>query len=179
MSNFIVKNVIYAIFIYLKLVFAFFCQKKVVTKAALKVLVKLTTEWLKFVRQFFGGFSLLLWAGSILCLITHAVQTKFVEHSKDDNLYLGIVLAVVVIITSLFSYYQERKSYQIVQSFKNMLPQFATCIRDGQKVSVKAEELTLGDIVEIKSGDNIPADIRITQATGFKVDNSSLTGESR
>ena len=140
---------------------------------------KKTPEWLKFVRQFFGGFSLLLWAGSILCLITYAVQTKYVEHSKDDNLYLGIVLAVVVIITSLFSYYQERKSYQIVQSFKNMLPQFATCIRDGQKASVKAEELTLGDIVEIKSGDNIPADIRITQATGFKVDNSSLTGESR
>jgi hypothetical protein len=37
-----------------------------------------------------------------------------VEHAKDDNLYLGIVLAVVVIITGLFSYYQERKSYQVM-----------------------------------------------------------------
>jgi len=60
-----------------------------------------------------------------------------------------------------------------------MLPQYAVCIRDGQKLNVRAEELTLGDIIELKSGDNIPADIRIIQAAGFKVDNSSLTGESR
>ena len=73
----------------------------------------------------------------------------------------------------------ERKSYQIVETFKNMLPQYAICIRDGQKITIKAEDLTLGDIIEIKSGDNIPADVRIIQANGFKVDNSSLTGESR
>ena len=57
-------------------------------------------------KAYILGFSLLLWTGSILCLITHALQTKYVEKAKDDNLYLGIVLAVVVIITGLFSYYQ-------------------------------------------------------------------------
>merc|ERR1712076_44295 len=41
-----------------------------------------------------------------------------------------------------------------------------------------AEELTLGDIVEIKFGDRVPADVRILEARSFKVDNSSLTGES-
>lgn len=51
--------------------------------------------------------------------------------------------------------------------------------RDGQKLTVKAEDLTLGDIIEVKSGDNIPADVRIIHSSGFKVDNSSLTGESR
>ena len=90
---------------------------------------KKTPEWVKFARQFLSGFSLLLWTGSILCLITHAFQTNVVGHTKEDNLYLGIVLAVVVIITGLFSYYQERKSYQIVETFKNMLPQYAVCIR--------------------------------------------------
>ena len=40
------------------------------------------------------------------------------------------------------------------------------------------EELTVGDIVEVQWGDIIPADIRILKSSGFKVDNSPLTGES-
>jgi len=59
-----------------------------------------------------------------------------------------------------------------------MVPQFALAIRDGQKLTIKAEELTIGDVVEVKFGDRVPADIRIIEARQFKVDNSSLTGES-
>lgn len=51
-------------------------------------------------------------------------------------------------------------------------------VRSGQKLSVKAEELVLGDVIECKFGDRMPADIRVISAHGFKVDNSSLTGES-
>ena len=65
-----------------------------------------------------------------------------------------------------------------MESFKNLVPQYALCIRDGAKVTLKAEELTVGDIIEVKSGDRIPADIRVIESRGFKVDNSSLTGES-
>ncbi len=137
-----------------------------------------TPEWVKFCKQLFGGFSLLLWAGSILCFITYGLQAASLEDPADDNLYLGIVLAVVVFITGVFSYYQESKSSRIMESFKNMVPQYALCIRDGKKDTIKAEELTLGDIIEVKFGDRIPADIRILECRGFKVDNSSLTGES-
>lgn len=56
--------------------------------------------------------------------------------------------------------------------------QFATVIREGEKVTVRAEDLVLGDVVEVKFGDRVPADLRIIEARGFKVDNSSLTGES-
>merc|ERR1712209_123109 len=63
-------------------------------------------------------------------------------------------------------------------SFKNMVPQYALAIRDGEKVELKAEELTLGDIIEVKFGDRVPADIRVLESRNFKVDNSSLTGES-
>lgn len=51
-------------------------------------------------------------------------------------------------------------------------------LRDGQKRTVKAEELVVGDVVDVKFGDRLPADIRIIESSGFKVDNSSLTGES-
>lgn len=65
-----------------------------------------------------------------------------------------------------------------MESFKNMVPQFATVIREGEKLTLRAEDLVLGDVVEVKFGDRIPADIRIIETRGFKVDNSSLTGES-
>jgi sodium/potassium-transporting ATPase subunit alpha len=93
-------------------------------------------------------------------------------------LYLGIALTVVVVVTAMFSYFQERKSNKIMESFKNLVPQFALVIRDGQKLTIKAEQLTVGDMVEVKFGDRVPADIRILEARQFKVNNSSLTGES-
>ncbi|XP_007458655.1 sodium/potassium-transporting ATPase subunit alpha-3 isoform X2 [Lagenorhynchus albirostris] len=54
----------------------------------------------------------------------------------------------------------------------------ALVIREGEKMQVNAEEVVVGDLVEIKGGDRVPADLRIISAHGCKVDNSSLTGES-
>ncbi len=138
---------------------------------------KTTPAWVKFGRHLLGGFALLLWAGSILCFISFSLQSSAYENPDKDNLYLGFVLASVVIITAVFGFYQESKSSNIMESFKNLVPQYALCLRDGEKQTIKAEELTLGDIVEVKFGDQIPADIRILESRGFKVDNSSLTGE--
>ena len=88
------------------------------------------------------------------------------------------MLTAVVVVTGVFSYYQESKSNKIMESFKNMVPQYAVVVREGLKQTMKAEEICIGDIVEVKFGDRIPADIRIIEARSFKVDNSSLTGES-
>ena len=70
------------------------------------------------------------------------------------------------------------KTTKIMKKFENLIPQYATCIRNGERVILMTEELTLGDIIEVQWGDIIPADIRILRAKGFKVDNSPLTGES-
>lgn len=139
---------------------------------------KQTPEWIKFCKNLFGGFALLLWVGAFLCFIAYSIQASTYEDVVKDNLYLGGVLTAVVVITGCFSYYQESKSSRIMESFKNMVPQYATCLREGQKLTIKAEELTIGDVVEIKFGDRVPADIRVIEARSFKVDNSSLTGES-
>ncbi|XP_008117666.2 sodium/potassium-transporting ATPase subunit alpha-2 [Anolis carolinensis] len=137
-----------------------------------------TPEWVKFCRQLFGGFSILLWIGAILCFFAYAIQELVESNAQKDNLYLGIVLSSVVLITGCFSYYQEAKSSQIMESFKHMVPQKALVIRDGKRTQINAEEVVVGDLVEIKGGDRIPADLRIVSASGCKVDNSSLTGES-
>uniref|UniRef100_A0A8C8DSU2 Sodium/potassium-transporting ATPase subunit alpha n=1 Tax=Oryzias sinensis TaxID=183150 RepID=A0A8C8DSU2_9TELE len=137
-----------------------------------------TPEWVKFCRQLFGGFSILLWTGAILCFLAYAIQAATEDEPAGDNLYLGIVLTAVVVITGCFSYFQEAKSSKIMESFKNMVPQQALVIREGEKVQINAEEVVAGDLIEVKGGDRIPADVRIVSAHGCKVDNSSLTGES-
>uniref|UniRef100_A0A7N6A8F6 Sodium/potassium-transporting ATPase subunit alpha n=1 Tax=Anabas testudineus TaxID=64144 RepID=A0A7N6A8F6_ANATE len=138
-----------------------------------------TPEWVKFCRQLFGGFSILLWIGALLCFLAFSIQVLLSnESSSFQKLYLGVVLAAVVIITGCFSYFQEAKSSRIMDSFKKMVPQQATVIREGQKIQINAEFVVLGDLVEIKGGDRVPADLRVISSSGCKVDNSSLTGES-
>merc|ERR1712141_12109 len=137
-----------------------------------------TPEWVKFCQCLFSGFAMLLWAGAILCFVAYGIQASAFEEPPDDNLYLGVVLTTVVVVTGIFSYYQESKSSSIMESFKNLVPQYALIIRNGEKIEIKAEELTIGDIVEVKFGDRVPADLRVIECRNFKVDNSSLTGES-
>lgn len=137
-----------------------------------------TPEIVKFMKQMVGGFSLLLWAGAILCWIAYGIQYSQDQNTARDNLYLGIVLAAVVILTGCFAYFQEAKSTNIMASFNQMIPQQAIIMRDGEKLEVPATDIVVGDLVEIKGGDRIPADLRIIYAQGCKVDNSSLTGES-
>ncbi|EPY88987.1 sodium/potassium-transporting ATPase subunit alpha-2 precursor, partial [Camelus ferus] len=137
-----------------------------------------TPEWVKFCRQLFGGFSILLWIGAILCFLAFGIQAAMEDEPSNDNLYLGVVLAAVVIVTGCFSYYQEAKSSKIMDSFKNMVPQQALVVREGEKMQINAEEVVVGDLVEVKGGDRVPADLRIISSHGCKVDNSSLTGES-
>merc|ERR1719334_185492 len=65
-----------------------------------------------------------------------------------------------------------------MESFGKMLPTMTMVTRNGKTREMDAKELVIGDIVEIKGGDKTPADIRVLECKGLKVDNSSLTGES-
>jgi magnesium-transporting ATPase (P-type) len=130
-------------------------------------------EWLKFLLHLVGGFSLLLWGGAILCFIVYGVN------GLADNLYLGIVLAVVVTATGIFSYCQEAKADATMAAFANLAPDQVYCKRDGKWLGQKmnASELVPGDVVRVELGDKIPADLIMVSVADFKVNNSSLTGE--
>lgn len=141
--------------------------------------VRGSSKWVKFCKNIFGGFATLLWVGAVLCFFAYSIQVSTTESVSPDNLYLGIVLVFVVVVTGIFSYYQEAKSDRIMESFKNLVPQYATVVRAGIKRKIPVDEVVVGDLVEVSYGDRIPADFRVIKASQFKVDNSSLTGESR
>lgn len=130
--------------------------------------------WKKILVHFTDFFSLMLQFAALMCFIAY-----WVEPSEPMHLYLGIFLYSVVIVTSIFSYVQQYKSDRTLKEFRHFLPPKATVRRHGgQTFVIDASELVVGDIVEMRLGDKIPADIRILSSSRFTVDNSSLTGES-
>jgi sodium/potassium-transporting ATPase subunit alpha len=132
-----------------------------------------TPAWLRFLGEFKNLFSLLLQLASVLCFVGYGLDT-----SSPDNLYLGIVLYAVVIMTSIFSFYQDSKSQAIMDGFKNMIPTIAKVIRDGKYIEIPSDQVVVGDTIIIKNGDKVNADIRLFETNDLKVDNSILTGES-
>ncbi|KAL4479697.1 hypothetical protein ABPG73_017918 [Tetrahymena malaccensis] len=131
-----------------------------------------TPWWVLLLKELTNGFAIMLWIGGILCFITYALNS-----SDPSNLYLGIVIIIVISITAVITFQQNAKSEAIMDSFKNFIPQNSTVIRDGNIKTVPAVSLVVGDIVLVKAGEKIPADIRIIESNEMKVDNSPLTGE--
>lgn len=81
-------------------------------------------------------------------------------------------------MTGFFGFYQEAANNLVMEGFKKMLPKSAFVIRDDAFTEIACEELVVGDLVHVKAGYCVPADMRVISANGLKVDNSSITGES-
>lgn len=128
---------------------------------------------LLFISHFGNLFNVLLLISGGLSFILYAI-----DRSQMVNLLLGAVLLFVATMNSSIEFYQEYKSAEILNSFMSLVPPMCTVVRNGNPIEINAKNVVVGDILSLKSGDKIPADIRIIQANDFKVDNSSITGES-
>lgn len=126
-----------------------------------------------FLKEQTGLFSLLLYGGSILCFIGYGLQPE-----DTSNLWLGIILVLVCFFTGVFAYSQQTKAANLMADFKNFIPREALAKRDGVWQKVPSSQLVPGDLIQIKGGDNVPADVILIMANEMKVNNASLTGES-
>ena len=90
----------------------------------------------------------------------------------------GVVILTIIFINSLISIIQEKKAMNAIIALRNMNAPHTTVIRDGKKKNILTKEVVVGDIVYLEDGNIVPADIRLIEENGLKVDESSLTGES-
>ena len=134
---------------------------------------KSTPEIIKFLLHFTNFFMLLLLFAATLSCIVYGI-----DHTQTSSLYVGIFLFLVVVFDCTISYFQERASSNVMQTFSKMLPQRCKIVRDGHEREVGCEELVRGDLVKFGIGDKIPADLRIIFSAQAKVEASSITGES-
>lgn len=109
----------------------------------------------------------------IYILIGAAVITALMDHWIDTFVIIG-----VVVINAVIGFIQEGKAEQALEGIKKMLSLEAVVIRDSNRQKVDAEELVPGDIIILRSGDKVPADVRLVQTKNLRVEESPLTGES-
>lgn len=90
----------------------------------------------------------------------------------------GGIIFLVVIVNGFVGYWQERKAEESLDGLKQMMGQEAVVLNEGQPIKVNSEELVQGDIVILKAGDVIPADLRLIEVHDLTIEESILTGES-
>ncbi|KAK4050463.1 High affinity Ca2+/Mn2+ P-type ATPase-like protein [Microbotryomycetes sp. JL201] len=110
----------------------------------------------------------------ILLLLASAAVSAFVGNYDDA---LSIIAAVAIVVT--VGFVQERRSEKSLEALNKLVPHYCNIIRDGRKSTLLANVLVPGDLVTFRTGDRVPADVRLTQAHGLEIDESTLTGETK
>ncbi|MDP6379194.1 MAG: HAD-IC family P-type ATPase, partial [Candidatus Thalassarchaeaceae archaeon] len=109
-------------------------------------------------------------------LLMIAATITFLIDRKDLGTPIFIVIALS--LNAIFSYIQERKAEEAMDSLKKLLVSHCIVLRDGMEHRLSTEELVPGDVVWLEEGLNVPADIRLLEVHQLAIDESSLTGES-
>ncbi len=110
-------------------------------------------------------FAIMLWISAGL-----AVVAKMPE--------LGVAIVVVIVINGVLAFVQEVRAERAAARLRSLLPRRATVVRSGQESVIDADELVHGDLVRLRMGDRVSADMDVVDAASLSVDTSTLTGES-
>jgi Ca2+-transporting ATPase len=92
---------------------------------------------------------------------------------------LAFAVWAVNLINGFFSFFQEYRAEKATEALKKILPLSSRVMRDGEEKMILAEEIVPGDVIFFQEGDSIPADCRLITSADMRVNQSTLTGESR
>ncbi|MDQ1314157.1 MAG: sodium/potassium-transporting ATPase subunit alpha [Pseudomonadota bacterium] len=127
---------------------------------------------LRFAREFTHFFAIILWLGAALAFLAEAFDPG------QGMARLGVAIVGVILINGVFSFWQEYRAERAVAALRQLLPQQVMASRDGEIVELPASELAPGDIVLLEEGNFVPADCRLVEAFGLRVNAATITGES-
>lgn len=121
------------------------------------------------VLEFLGYF----WA-PIPWMIEVALVLSVAARHWTDAAIIGVLLAM----NGLVAFFEEHQAANAIAALKQRLATSARALRDGAWVTVPVRELVPGDVVRVRLGDVVPADLRVLDDATLEVDQSALTGES-
>ena len=126
---------------------------------------------IRFIKQF-NDFM-------IIILILASVISAIVSYMQGEKDYLdSIIIIAIVIFNSIMGLVQESKAEKSIENLKKLTPQVTKVIRNGIMQNINAEDIVIGDLIELDSGSFVPADCRIIEGFNLKIEESSLTGET-
>ncbi|MGE5222745.1 MAG: cation-translocating P-type ATPase [Omnitrophica WOR_2 bacterium] len=123
------------------------------------------SHWPRFIAHIIHPMALLLWLAGLLAIVVREPA-------------LGLVIWVLVLVNSAFSFFREYRAEQAMIALRRLLPAYARVIRAGEEAQISADEIVPGDVLVLAEGDNIPADARVVEEFGLRTNNSTLTGEA-
>ena len=109
----------------------------------------------------------------ILVLVAAGAVTFFMGERIDT-----VVIAVIVLLNGIVGFVQEHKAEQAVAALRQLATNTFRVVRDGEVSEIPSPELVPGDLVQLAAGDVVPADLRLVDVQGLRVDEAALTGES-
>lgn len=109
----------------------------------------------------------------VLILIIAGIITAFLQEWVDTSVIFG-----VVIVNAVIGFIQEHKANRAIQALAQIITSENIVYRSGEKKRLLSKFVVPGDIVQVNSGDKIPADMRLHFTKDLKIDESVLTGES-
>lgn len=134
------------------------------------------TKKQSIVSKFFAQFKDLM---VIILIVSAAISISLaLIEKKYGNLFEGGLIVFIVILNATLGVIQGNKAENALENLKKQAEPFCEVIRNGEIKSVRVEELVVGDVVVLNAGNIVPADLRLIETHNFKVDESSLTGES-
>ncbi|KAI9872585.1 MAG: hypothetical protein M1830_001451 [Pleopsidium flavum] len=113
-------------------------------------------------------------ANAMMLVLIMAMAVSFGISSYIE----GGVIAAVIILNIIVGFFQEFNAEKTMDSLRSLSSPTAAAVRDGKTEIVPTAEIVPGDMVELKTGDTVPADIRLLEAVNFETDEALLTGES-
>ena len=132
------------------------------------------TILLRLRRSFVNPFSVVLF---LLATISFVTGVAYYERKTSDHISVVIILCMLL-LSGIIRFAQEMKSKNITDKLTDMIESPVCVKRNGKWKEINSEELVVGDIVKLKAGDRVPADIKLIDARDCFVSQSVITGES-
>ena len=114
----------------------------------------------------------------IIVLIIAGIISGVVGYMNGEGFTDAIIILAIVLLNAVIGVVQEAKAEKSLDALKKMSAPHCKVLRDGKLQILESRYLVPGDIVEIETGDSVPADIRLTEAVNLKIQEAALTGES-
>jgi H+-transporting ATPase len=121
--------------------------------------------WRRIFRRFWGPIP---WMIEIAAILSALVQ-------KWEDF---IIIMVMLLVNAFIDFFQEHRALNALKALKKQLSTEVIVLRDGMFKTIPTRELVPGDLIKLKIGDIVPADVQLVDGDYLLVDQSTLTGES-
>lgn len=133
---------------------------------------KRTSFFKRFIHEFSNIMIIILIVSALISCLTAILNHDY------ENLFEGVLIFAIVIINAFVGVLQSQKAENALEKLMDSTKPNARVLREGKEEFIPISNLVVGDIILLKTGNHIPADIRIISCNNFACNESSLTGES-